>query len=134
MKRVGRKIIVFIFTVVMCLGILPAGVQKTMAATTISSIQISGLVGTMKDGTAQKTLADVHYGGAGYQATTLFWQKEDFQLGLFKDMSSTEKFQKGNHYQNYAEFRITPTMPKKKLCRSFSALPENSSIIIDSSA
>ena len=52
MKRVGRKIIDFIFTVVMCLGILPAGGQKTMAATTISSIQISGLVGTMKDGTA----------------------------------------------------------------------------------
>ena len=39
-----------------------------------------------------------------------------------------------NHGLNYAEFRISVTMPKKKLCRSFSALPENSSMIKDFSA
>ena len=34
----------------------------------------------------------------------------------------------------YTEFRITVTMPKKKLCRSFPLLPEASSIMKDSSA
>ncbi len=99
MKRAGRKIVVFILALVMCLGILPAGVQRASATTIISSVKFNGLIGPMTDGSAQTTLADIHYQSTGFKVKSMVWQKEDYQLGVFKDISSTQKFEKGNRYR-----------------------------------